>query len=706
MPQSRSADTIRVLIATDSHVGYEERDPVRKDDSWKSFDEVMRLAKDQDVDMVLLAGDLFHDNKPSRKSIYQVMRSLRQNCLGEKPCELMFLSDANEVFDGAFNIVNYEDPDINVAIPVFSIHGNHDDPTGDGHLCSLDLLQVSGLLNYFGRTPESDRIEVKPVLLQKGNTKLALYGLSNVRDERLFHTFRDGHVKFFTPKVHKNEWFNLMAVHQNHHAHTETGYLPERFLPEFLDLVVWGHEHECIIDPRENPEMGFHVMQPGSSVATSLVPGEAVSKHVAILSVTGRDFTVKKHRIKSVRPFIHRELVLADDDRFKRLAKVKDHRSQLTVQLAKVVTELIEEAKEEWLSIQDPDDPPEEIPLPLVRLRVEYSAPDGGKFDCENPQRFSNRFSDSVANRKDVVQFYRKKTASRKTDSGEKEMPDADVLAAISNDSVKVGKLVHEFLAAQSLKILPQEPFGDAVTQFVEKDDKHAMDTFIVDSLASGVRDLMGLDDEEDDLEPAMERLREKQNADFKAGVKKPKRKGILKPVPAGWDSDEDGEWADQPGSMVYIEDGDEEEDVTPKPAAKRGAKKAAAASDDDNESIISTTTKKAPAKKAPAKRAPAKPKAAPKAKAPAKTPAKGRKKVLELSDDEDDDVIMLDDEPAPVKSQPKRAAATTSRGRQTQINFSQTQAKTQVAKELSDDEISDDDDDAFEPVASSSRRM
>ncbi len=114
--------------------------------------------------MILLAGDLFHDNKPSRKSLYQVMRSLRQNCLGEKPCELEWLSDASEIFDGAFNHVNYEDPDINVAIPVFSIHGNHDDPTGDGHFCSLDLLQVSGLLNYYGRIPESDKIEIKPAL--------------------------------------------------------------------------------------------------------------------------------------------------------------------------------------------------------------------------------------------------------------------------------------------------------------------------------------------------------------------------------------------------------------------------------------------------------------------------------------------------------------------------------------------------------------
>ena len=55
---------------------------------------------------------------------------------------------------------------------------------------------MSGLLNYYGRTPESDNIAIKPVLLQKGRTKLALYGMSNVRDERLFRTFRDGKVKF------------------------------------------------------------------------------------------------------------------------------------------------------------------------------------------------------------------------------------------------------------------------------------------------------------------------------------------------------------------------------------------------------------------------------------------------------------------------------------------------------------------------------
>jgi double-strand break repair protein MRE11 len=60
----------------------------------------MCLAKEREVDMVLLAGDLFHDNKPSRKAMYEVMRSLRLNCYGEKPCELEMLSDPSEAFPG------------------------------------------------------------------------------------------------------------------------------------------------------------------------------------------------------------------------------------------------------------------------------------------------------------------------------------------------------------------------------------------------------------------------------------------------------------------------------------------------------------------------------------------------------------------------------------------------------------------------------
>lgn len=40
---------------------------------------------------------------------------------------------------GRFPMVNYEDYNINISLPVFSIHGNHDDPIGitPVRLCAL-----------------------------------------------------------------------------------------------------------------------------------------------------------------------------------------------------------------------------------------------------------------------------------------------------------------------------------------------------------------------------------------------------------------------------------------------------------------------------------------------------------------------------------------------------------------------------------------
>ncbi|OAQ96287.1 hypothetical protein LLEC1_04849 [Akanthomyces lecanii] len=708
MPGPTDADTIRILVATDNHVGFEERDAIRKDDSWRTFDEILTLARTEDVDMVLLAGDLFHDNKPSRKSLYQVMRTLRQNCLGMKPCPLEFLSDAATVFEGAFPHVNYEDPDINISIPVFSTHGNHDDPSGDGNLCSLDLLQACGLLNYYGRVAEADNIEARPILLQKGETKLALFGLSNVRDERMFRTFRDHKVKWFKPSAETGDWFNLLAVHQNHHAHTATSYLPENVLPDWMNLIVWGHEHECLINPTQNPETGFHVMQPGSSVATSLVPGEAVQKHVAIVSVTGKDFKMEKIPLKTVRPFVTREIILNQDKRFKGLDKKKDNRQEVTRRLMEVVEEMIEEANTEWEAIQTDQEALEERPLPLIRLKVEYTAPEGGLFECENPQRFSNRFVGKVANTNDVVYFYRKKTAQRKATA---DAP-AEVMDTLGDDGdmVKVDSLVQDFLSAQSLKVLPQGPFSEAVNQFVAKDDKHAMELFVSEHLTGQVKQMLGLESDDEDLNSAMEIYRTRVEQQLDSGVKPVygERRRVLRPKPATWDSDFDGNWEEEPDAWTY-------EPVSEVGFLAGSAPSRIADTPADEDAVSAKTTRRAAAtKKAPAKKAPAK----------KTTTARGRGRKAPI--EEEEDVLMESDEepePAPppkratraapakkAAAAPKKAPATRTSTRakpatQTTLKFSQsgTQAK---GIEVSDDEISDDD--AFEPapaVATRSRR-
>lgn len=102
-----------------------------------------------------------------------------------------FLSDQNVNFQHCFErSVNYEDPNLNISIPVFSIHGNHDDPSGTTQLCTLDLLSVTGLVNYFGKWTDLTEVKISPILLRKGASKLAIYGLSHIKDERLSRLFR------------------------------------------------------------------------------------------------------------------------------------------------------------------------------------------------------------------------------------------------------------------------------------------------------------------------------------------------------------------------------------------------------------------------------------------------------------------------------------------------------------------------------------
>ena len=100
--------------------------------------------------------------------------------------QVEFLSDPSVNFGHtAFPTVNYTDPNLNISMPVFSIHGNHDDPAGQGNYCVLDMLHAVGLVNYFGKCLSLDAIELSPLLMEKGNTRLALYGLGSLRDERL-----------------------------------------------------------------------------------------------------------------------------------------------------------------------------------------------------------------------------------------------------------------------------------------------------------------------------------------------------------------------------------------------------------------------------------------------------------------------------------------------------------------------------------------
>jgi double-strand break repair protein MRE11 len=133
--------SFRILVATDNHIGFKESHHIRGDDSFNAFEEILSTAKENKVDFVLLGGDLFHEATPSQGCLYRSMNIFKKYIFGAG--ELNFttkgLSKPHEP--------NYLNENLNIDLPVFIIHGNHDYPGNVGdHVSSLDLLHASHLV--------------------------------------------------------------------------------------------------------------------------------------------------------------------------------------------------------------------------------------------------------------------------------------------------------------------------------------------------------------------------------------------------------------------------------------------------------------------------------------------------------------------------------------------------------------------------------
>ena len=242
-------------------------------------------------------------------------------------------------------------------MPFFTVHGNHDDPAGSGALSALDLLSVANFINYFGKVPSVDQIALYPILLQKGTTRVALYGLGNVRDERLYRTFQQQVTfpTFFCVFILVNHFFSFLLTlfyfsfdfleSSNDASCRRSWFLVQHFcfasesscsftkelrswslswrMAWHCYLGPWSRlsflvfffnrfnlkflayfffcpivtpifiQHECLITPSPSAVGHFFISQPGSSVQTSLSDGEAKQKFVGLLEVRGDKFRMR-----------------------------------------------------------------------------------------------------------------------------------------------------------------------------------------------------------------------------------------------------------------------------------------------------------------------------------------------------------------------------------------------------------------------------
>ncbi|XP_036180557.1 double-strand break repair protein MRE11 isoform X4 [Myotis myotis] len=381
-------NTFKILVATDIHLGFMEKDAVRGNDTFVTLDEILRLAQENKVDFILLGGDLFHENKPSRKTLHTCLEKLRKYCMGDRPVLFEIISDQS---------VNF--------------------------------------------------------------------GFSKSK-------------------------------------HGSTNFIPEQFLDDFIDLVIWGHEHECKIAPTKNEQQLFYVSQPGSSVVTSLSPGEAVKKHVGLLRIKGKKMNMQKIPLRTVRQFFMEDVVLADHPDIFNPDNPKVTQAIQSFCLEKI-EEMLENAERERLgNVGQPD-------KPLIRLRVDYS----GGFEPFNVLRFSQKFVDRIANPKDVIHFFRRR--EQKENTGEEINFGKFITKPFEGTTLRVEDLVKQYFQTAEknvqLSLLTERGMGEAVQEFVDKEEKDAIEELVKYQLEKTQRFLKErhIDALEDKIDEEVRRFRE-----------------------------------------------------------------------------------------------------------------------------------------------------------------------------------------------------
>ena len=375
--------TFRILIASDNHLGYLENDQIRGDDSFNTFEEILQRAKNENVDFLLLGGDLFHQHNPSKKTIIRTGKILQEYVYGQKKYNYEVL---------CYN-PNFKNENLSVEVPIFIIHGNHDDPSGFENFSSIDIF-AGKELNYFGKINNYEKFDLTPILFIKGKTKIALYGIGYIKDERLYLALQNKKVIFHRPEDYKN-WFNILVVHQTRFRGHNIGknkksYLPESFIPSFFDLVIWGHEHECFTEAINNDENGFHIYQPGSSVATSLIQAEAKPKHIGLCEINQDKFRIIPIKLESQRPFIY------DQFELKQFADDIDANNS-SPDIEKIIEKKVADALDQAEKVRT------NKLKPIVRLKIEYTG-----YSIIKMNSIISKYSKQVANPSDMLQFWKK----------------------------------------------------------------------------------------------------------------------------------------------------------------------------------------------------------------------------------------------------------------------------------------------------------
>ncbi len=265
--------------------------------------------------------------------------------------------------------------------------------------------------------------------------------------------------------------------------------IPEEMLaPYKFDLIIWGNEHEQRIVPEPIVGSTTEIIQPGSTVMTSLSAAESNQKMYGILSVCGTNYKVEPYALQSIRPVVRRHITLSRERGVeKTLESVNDF-------LTSIAEGMLEEAEKQISALPDrvlavhPH-----LKYPLMRLAVDFTDPSGSNYPMPNANRFGQQYMDVIANPGEMLKAVKPPPAPRALVAGQGAGADAPTFVypqhqQISNTDIR-SKIAEVFQqnAKDACVMLSEPEVSHAVYSFVEKSETSAIEEKIA-SLLEGCR--------------------------------------------------------------------------------------------------------------------------------------------------------------------------------------------------------------------------
>ncbi len=195
----------------DAHLGAFSKNPVLRDLNVRAFEKAIMKSIEEQVDFIIIAGDLFHNPIPDMGIVQRAVEIMKKA--------------------------------VESGIRIYTVYGSHDFSAGSTSL--MDVLASTGLfrkvVNY---EVVNGKLRLNPVRDETGVSIVGMSGLSSAQEIEYFeHIDREYLENLPSPKI---------FVFHTTISEVKPSYIPDKYalpksmLPSGFDYYAAGHLHEII----------------------------------------------------------------------------------------------------------------------------------------------------------------------------------------------------------------------------------------------------------------------------------------------------------------------------------------------------------------------------------------------------------------------------------------------------------------------------